>query len=157
MEIFRILADSGPMGREVRFHAVLLIGLYGGVGRACSAGYDSIVVDNWGDVLPCTSYADTKADRLGSVWDPGFPALREDPCAPCQYAETCHQREEYGNLKILSEHRDLGKMNLNCVCGEDKEVDALFESRMARVGMARHTTRAGHIGTQSHLTGEPVA
>jgi sulfatase maturation enzyme AslB (radical SAM superfamily) len=153
LEVFRTVADSGPLGKEFRFLAALLVGLYGGTGRECSAGHDYIVVDNWGDVFPCSNYADTNTNRLGSVMDPGFvPKLRETPYAPCQYRETCHQKEEYGNLKILREHRDLNKMTLNCRCGQGKDVDTkqLFDDRMALIELARQNLPAV-IGKKSVL------
>ncbi|EDY39198.1 hypothetical protein CPCC7001_2078 [Cyanobium sp. PCC 7001] len=147
--ILRTVADSGPLGRELRFLAALLVGLYGGTGRLCSAGHDYLIVDNWGDVYPCTSYADIQKGRLGSVLDPGFvPPLRQETYAPCQYAETCHQKEEYGNLQILREHRDLLITSLNCLCAGQGDMDAqsLFNSRMALIEMARHNLQTGTIG-----------
>jgi len=158
LEVFRTVAESGPLGKEIRFLAALLVGLYGGSGRECSAGHDYIVVDNWGDVFPCSSYADTGTNRLGSVLDPGFvPELREATYAPCQYKETCHQKEEYGNLKILREHRDLSKMTLNCRCGEDKTVDPkqLYDDRMALIELARQNIASPIIGTKAALA-QPV-
>ncbi|MCP9849817.1 hypothetical protein [Cyanobium sp. Morenito 9A2] len=149
LEVFRTMADSGPLGREIRFLAALLVGLYGGTGRLCSAGHDYLIVDNWGDVFPCTSYADIQMGQLGSVFDPGFvPVLREAVYAPCAYAETCHQKEEYGNLSILREHRDRLNMSLNCVCGTAKEIDpqTLFDSRMALLETSRNNLQTGRIG-----------
>ena len=140
LEVFRTVADSGPLGKEIRFLAALLVGLYGKPGRQCSAGHDYIIVDNWGDVYPCTNYADTKTNKLGSILEPGFiPQLREETYAPCQYKETCHQKEEYGNLKILREHRDLQEASLNCFCSSDKtiDLDQLFADRMAMIELAR--------------------
>lgn len=159
LEVFRTMADSGPLGREIRFLAALLVGLYGGKGRLCSAGHDYLIVDNWGDVFPCTSYADTRTGRLGSVLDPGFvPALREAVYAPCQYAETCHQKEEYGNLRLLREHRDLQTMSLNCVCGEGKAVDprTLFDSRLALLETARHNPQTGRVGRPATAGAAPA-
>ncbi len=140
IEVFKTIAESGPLGKQARFFAALLVGLYGKPGRECSAGHDYIVVDNWGDVYPCSSYADTKRKKLGSVLEPGFvPKLREETYAPCEYRDTCHQKEEYGNLKILREHRDLKAMTLNCFCGDDKVVDSdqLFNDRMTMIDLAR--------------------
>ena len=139
-EVFDVVADSGPLGKEIRFLAALLVGLYGKPGRSCSAGHDYIIVDNWGDVYPCTSYADVQMGKLGSVLTPGFvPKLREETYAPCQYKETCHQKEEYGNLRILREHRDLTHQTLNNFSGGDKEVDVdqLVQGRLAMIEMAR--------------------
>lgn len=154
LEVFRTVADSGPLGKEIRFLAALLGGLYGGTGRLCSAGHDYIIVDNWGDVFPCTSYADTKTNKLGSILDPGFvPELREEVYTPCQYAETCHQKEEYGNLKLLREHRDLSLMSLNCIAGSDKDVDPeqLYQDRMAMIDLSRLSMNTDTIGTPDHL------
>lgn len=154
LEVFRTVADSGPLGKEIRFLAALLGGLYGGTGRLCSAGHDYIIVDNWGDVYPCTSYADTKTHKLGSILEPGFvPELREEVYAPCEYAETCHQKEEYGNLKLLREHRDLNAMSLNCLAGTGKEVDAeqLYQDRMALVDLARLSMNTDAVGTPETL------
>ena len=140
LEVFRAVADSGPLGKETRFLAALLVGLYGGTGRECSAGHDYIIVDNWGDVYPCTSYADIEMNKLGSILDPGFvPILREETYAACGYRETCHQKEEYGNLKILREHRPLEKMTLNCFCSSDNERDSdqVFHDRMTLIELAR--------------------
>ncbi len=84
--VFRIIADNGPLGKEIRFLSALLVGLYGMPGRQCSAGNDYIFVDNWGDVYRCFCYANTKKNKLGSIFEPGFvPQLREEAYAPCHY------------------------------------------------------------------------
>lgn len=157
--VFRVVADSGPLGKEPRFLAALLVGLYGQPGRRCSAGHDYLFVDKWGDVYRCFCYADIDKGRLGSVLDDGFiPKLRKSVYAPCRYGETCHQKEEYGNLELLREHRDLGQPSLNCLCGMDLDVapHQLFASRMAMLALARHTLRPDRKGLFGAGAKEPL-
>ncbi len=137
-----VVADSGPLGKDVRFLAALLVGLYGMPGRQCSAGHDYLFVDKWGDVYRCFCYADIDRKRLGSVLDQGFvPALREAVYAPCQYPGTCHQKEEYGNLRLLRQYRDRRMPSLNNVSGQGLEVDPeqLRAARLAMLHLARHS------------------
>jgi sulfatase maturation enzyme AslB (radical SAM superfamily) len=148
-DAFKIIADSGPLGKEVRFLSALLVGLYGQPGRQCSAGHDYIFVDKWGDVYRCFSYADLNKGKMGSILDSGFiPKLRNKIYAPCHYRETCHQKEEYGNLQILREHRDLRQTSLNCFCGADLNVEPqqLYDARMAMIELARHSMKHDRKG-----------
>jgi len=149
LEAFRVIAESGPLGREIRYLAAMLVGLYGMQGRQCSAGHDYIFVDRWGDVYRCFGYSDMNKNKMGSVMDSGFvPRLRREVYAPCQYRETCHQKEEYGNLKILREHRDLRQPSLNCYCGADLNVEPeqLISARMALIDLARHSLKHDRKG-----------
>jgi len=148
-DAFRIIADSGPLGQEIRFLSALLVGLYGQPGRQCSAGHDYIFVDRWGDVYRCFNYSDINKGKMGSILDPEFiPKLRNEIYAPCHYRETCHQKEEYGNLKILREYRDLRQASLNCFCGANLNVEPqqLFAARMAMIELARHSMKHDRKG-----------
>lgn len=148
-EAFRVIAESGPLGKELRFLSAMLVGIYGLPGRQCSAGHDYIFVDKWGDAYRCFCYADINKNKMGSVLDPGFvPKLRTEAYAPCRYRETCHQKEEYGNLKILREHRDLRKASLNCFCGADLKVDQrqLYDARMTMLELARNSLKPDRKG-----------
>ena len=148
-EVFRIVADSGPLGKEVRYLAAMLVGLYGLPGRECSAGHDYIFVDKWGDVYPCFNYSDIGKNRMGSVLDRDFvPELRNDTYQTCSYGETCHQKEEYGNIKVLREVRNLKYPSLNCYCGNNCKSDSqqLYHSRMAMIHMARYALQCGRSG-----------
>jgi sulfatase maturation enzyme AslB (radical SAM superfamily) len=148
-DAFKIIADSGPLGKDIRFLAAMLVGLYGLPGRQCSAGHDYVFVDRWGDVYRCFNYADMNKNKLGSVLDTGFiPKLRKEAYAKCHYRETCHQKEEYGNLKILREHRYLRQASLNCFCGAELNVDSqqLYAARMAMIEFARHSLKHDRKG-----------
>ena len=148
-DVFRVIADSGPLGKDIRFLAAMLVGIYGLPGRLCSAGHDYIFVDKWGDVYRCFCYADVNKSKMGSVLDLSFvPKLRKKPYAQCHYRETCHQKEEYGNLKILREHRNLRQMSLNNFCGADLNVEPqkLYDARMTLIELARHTLKHDRKG-----------
>lgn len=148
-DAFHVIADSGPLGREIRFLAAMLVGLYGMPGRMCSSGHDYVFVDKWGDVYRCFGYSDINKNKMGSVFDSGFvPKLRKEVYAPCQYKETCHQKEEYGNLKILRDHRDLRQTTLNCYCQGDINIDPehIYSTRMALIELARHSMKHNRPG-----------
>ena len=149
VEAFRVVADSGPLGESPRFFAAMLTGIYGLPGRLCSAGHDYIFVDRWGDVYRCFCYADIDKNKLGSVRDAAFvPRPRKNVYAPCRYRETCHQKEEYGNLKILREYRDLGQPSLNCFCRAAVKPDSqqLYAARMTLLDLARHPLKHDRKG-----------
>jgi sulfatase maturation enzyme AslB (radical SAM superfamily) len=148
-DALRIIADSGPLGKDVRYLAAMLVGIYGLPGRQCSAGHDYIFVDRWGDVYRCFCYADLNKNKMGSVLDSGFvPKLRKEAYAQCHYRETCHQKEEYGNLKILREYRDLRQASLNCFCGEELNVEPqqLYAARMTLIELARYSLKYDRKG-----------
>lgn len=146
---FRVVADSGPLGKNLRFLAAMLTGIYGMPGRLCSAGHDYIFVDRWGDVYRCFCYADIDKNKMGSVYDAAFiPRLRENVYAPCRYKETCHQKEEYGNLKILRDYRNREQPSLNCFCAATNEADSLqlYGERMAMLDLAWHSLKHDRKG-----------
>lgn len=149
LAVFDLLADSGPLGKDVHYLAALLAGLYAMPGRMCSAGHDYLFVDKWGDVYRCFCYADMAKEQLGSVFDQGFvPVLRKEVYAPCHYPATCHQKEEYGNLRLLRQYRNLRRPSLNNLCGEGMTVDLrqLRNARMALIDLARHTLDHNRAG-----------
>lgn len=142
-DAFSIVANSGPLGEDLRFLAAMLVGLYGiPEDRKCSSGYDYIFIDRFGDIYSCFCYADIKYNKLGTIFEPAEKfALRNDEYAVCRYKETCHQKEEYGNIDIYREHHSLEYPSLNHYNIPTKacNYEQLKVSRMTILSLARRT------------------
>lgn len=74
-------------------------------GQSCAAGHRYIYIGIDGDVYRCSRYYVLKKERLGNVLDPTFElSLRADSWAPCTATCGCCNKEDFLNLRLLSEH-----------------------------------------------------